>query len=531
MSDAVTKDSTEIQYPPSIVDDVTKLVQRVQTFTGATGAAIALREGEDMVCRASRGNNAPDVGMMMNLDGTFTGLAVTGMKAVRCDDAENDSRVDPEVSRALHIKSMAVVPVLSGMRVTGVIATFSSMGSAFSDTHMAVLKTMADGLGANILRWTESQGIAIPMPAPKPPVKVITAPIPVAKPEAPKPAPVIEMPSKIEAPPAPPVAVATTSAAAAAPAQEKPQPKKPENKLQGKWKPVAPPKEEEKPAAETKPAPKIESKPEPKPEPKIEKKAQPAPAPSFSYAATDESESKKSPMLFAGIGAAVLVVAVGGFFMFGHSSKSSASTSAPVTSTSMPASTTPATTTPVATTTTSSPATGKPEAPKTSAEKIALEKHSPVVDTTTTLRPAASPLIVASTPAAPAPKASADVAPPSINIASASGPALDVPFNTSAPKLSTPAPANAVIVPSRLVQRVNPIYPSSAKQYRIEGAVSLSATIGPDGRVKDAKVLSGPPMLRESAVSAVKQWKYSPSTVNGRSVESSVNIVLQFKMP
>src|SRR5512142_1417428 len=115
MPDSVTKDSDmEIQYPPSILEDVTKLVQRVQTFTGATGAAIALREGEEMVCRASRGSNAPDVGMILSLAGTFAGLAVTGMKALRCDDAENDPRTDPEVSRALRIRSMAVVPVLSG---------------------------------------------------------------------------------------------------------------------------------------------------------------------------------------------------------------------------------------------------------------------------------------------------------------------------------------------------------------------------------------------------------------------------------
>ena len=56
MPDSVTKDPVSaVQYPPSILEDVNKLVQRVQTFTGATGAAIALREGLEMVCRASRG--------------------------------------------------------------------------------------------------------------------------------------------------------------------------------------------------------------------------------------------------------------------------------------------------------------------------------------------------------------------------------------------------------------------------------------------------------------------------------------------
>ena len=541
MPDSATKDSpSEIQYPPSVLEDVSKLVQRVQTFTGATGAAIALREGEDMVCRASRGSNAPDVGMMLSLDGTFTGLAVTGMKAVRCDDTENDSRVDPEISRALRIKSMAVVPVLSGMRVSGVIAVFSGNGNAFSDTHMAVLKTMADGLGATIQRWLEGQGLSTAAPvahaatavaprpqAPPPPPapKVEAAPAP--KIEAPKPAPVPPPAPKTEAPKPAPVAApepaaakpaATAAAAAPAPA------KKPELKPQGKWKPVTPKQEEDTDLAEAKPV----AKAEPKSEPKVEKtqpKAAPAVAaavPSFSYETPSEG-GKKNPMVLGGIAAAVLVVAVGGYFMFGRSSKAP-ETTAPVTtsqpaSTSAPAASQPATTT----------AAQKPEPAKPTAEKN--EKNSKPAEADNTSKPAPAPLVVAAAPAAASQPKPADVAPPSLALGNGNGPSLNVPVSTSSPKLAVAPPANAVVVPSRLVSRVNPVYPSAAKQYRVEGAVTLEATIGSDGHVKETKVVSGPPLLREAATSAVKQWKYSPSTVNGRPVDSSVQIVLQFKMP
>lgn len=535
----------EIQFPPSILEDVTKLVQRVQTFTGAAGAAIALREGDEMVCRASRGNNAPDVGMVLSLDGTFTGLAVTGMKAVRCDDTENDPRVDPEISRSLRIKSMAVVPVLSGMRVTGVIAVFSSNGNAFSDTHMAVLKTMADGLGANIARWMESQGISttppprnplrppIPaqpmMEAPAPKVEVSKpAPVPVPKVEVPKPAPVAV--PKVEAPAARPAVAA--SAAAAAPAVEKVEEKakKQDQKPQGRWRPVSAP---EAPVAETKAAPEAKlaakSPSQPKPEPAYA-------APSFSYGIkTDESEGEeKKPNSIALVGgiaaAAVLVIALGGYFMFGRSSsKPAPTTAAAATKPELtPASATLPTTTPIPATA----ANAKLDATKPAAEKgkqptQVADVTRQVVDVT---RPVSAPIVVA--PAASNEnRQSAEVAPPSISLAGGAGPALDIPVTTSAPRLSAPPPANALIVPSRLLQRVNPSYPSAAKQYRIEGAVTLSATIGPDGHVRDAKVISGPPMLRDAAVSAVKQWKYAPSTVNGRSVESSVQVVLQFKMP
>lgn len=533
MPDSVTKDpAVEVQFPPTILDDVSKLVQRVQTFTGAAGAAIALREGEDMVCRASRGNNAPDVGMVLSLDGTFTGLAVTGMKAVRCDDTENDPRVDAEISRTLRIKSMAVVPVLSGMRVSGVIATFASNNNAFSDTHMAVLKTMADGLGANLQRWLESQGISTSAPVKNPLRPGIAAqpkseaPQPQAAPpaprtEPPKPVPVVIAAPKIEAPPARPAAAASAPAAAAtAPAVEKAaEPKKPEVKSQGKWKPVtAPAPEAEAPVAAVKATPKSE----------------PAysPTPSFSYdAKSEETESKKSPLLFAGIAAAVLVIAGGGYFMFGRTTAKPAASSSAATAASTPSGA-PATSALTSTPTQSvATATTKLDPGKALADRSAdrPKAQSVQVDDVTVTKRVASPLVVAPTPVAAKP---ADDAPPSIALAAASaGPALDIPTTTSAPRLSAPAPANAVVIPSRLVQRVNPSYPLAARQYRVEGAVTLSATIGPDGRVREAKVISGPPMLRDSAVNAVKQWKYAPSTVNGRAVESSVQIVLQFKIP
>jgi TonB family protein len=531
MSDSVTKDpAVEVQFPPTILDDVSKLVQRVQTFTGAAGAAIALREGEDMVCRASRGNNAPDVGMVLSLDGTFTGLAVTGMKAVRCDDTENDPRVDAEISRTLRIKSMAVVPVLSGMRVTGVIATFASNNNAFSDTHMAVLKTMADGLGANLQRWLESQGISTSAPvknllrpgiSAQPKLETSQPEAPAApRTETPKPVPVVIAIPKIEAPaPRPAAAPVAPAAAAAAPAVEKtPEPKKAETKSQGKWKPVAVPKPE---------APVAEVKPLPKSEPVY------TAAPSFSYDAKGEaSESKKSPMLFAGIAAAVLVMVGGSYFMFGRGTAKPAASTPAASSTSAPVSAAP--TTAALTTTPTQPAVTpgtKLDPAKALADKGTDKpkpQASPVDDVTVTKR-VTSPLVVVPTSVAAKP---ADDAPPSIALAATgAGPTLDIPATTSAPRLSAPAPANAVVVPSRLVQRVNPSYPVAARQYRVEGAVTLSATIGPDGKVHDAKVISGPPMLRDAAVGAVKQWKYAPSTVNGRAVESSVQIVLQFKIP
>jgi protein TonB len=81
---------------------------------------------------------------------------------------------------------------------------------------------------------------------------------------------------------------------------------------------------------------------------------------------------------------------------------------------------------------------------------------------------------------------------------------------------------------AQLVSRRNPEYPPIAKQAGAHGEVVLTAVIGVDGKVKDVKVVSGHPLLRNAAVAAVKQWVYSPTILNGKPVESESRIVLNF---
>ena len=55
---------------------------------------------------------------------------------------------------------------------------------------------------------------------------------------------------------------------------------------------------------------------------------------------------------------------------------------------------------------------------------------------------------------------------------------------------------------------VKPAYPDVARQMHITGTVRLEATVGPDGRVRDTRVVGGSPMLAQEATNAVKKWKY-----------------------
>jgi len=83
---------------------------------------------------------------------------------------------------------------------------------------------------------------------------------------------------------------------------------------------------------------------------------------------------------------------------------------------------------------------------------------------------------------------------------------------------------------ARLVNRVQPVYPPLAKQTRISGTVKLHAIIGKDGTVQQLQVVSGHPLLVQSALDAVKQWRYQPTLLNGDPVEVETEIDVIFSL-
>ena len=83
---------------------------------------------------------------------------------------------------------------------------------------------------------------------------------------------------------------------------------------------------------------------------------------------------------------------------------------------------------------------------------------------------------------------------------------------------------------ARLVNRVQPVYPPLARQTRISGTVKLHAIIGKNGAVEQLQVLSGHPLLVQSALDAVKQWRYQPTLLNGEPVEVDTEIDVIFSL-
>jgi protein TonB len=102
-------------------------------------------------------------------------------------------------------------------------------------------------------------------------------------------------------------------------------------------------------------------------------------------------------------------------------------------------------------------------------------------------------------------------------------------------KTPEPTPVKRIRVASRvaeanLIHDVPPQYPPEAGRERIEGAVVLLAVIGTDGNVKDVRVESGPQLLAQAAIEAVKQWRYKPYLLNGVPVEIDSRITVNFTM-
>jgi GAF domain-containing protein len=121
------------------------LAERAQYITEATGAAIALRRGEhsDMLCRASAGSNAPELGALLSMEYGLSGESVRTGQTMHCEDAESDPRVNREGCRQLGIASVVVMPIVSEQQVLGVFELFSGKAHAFEQRDLSALQRLS----------------------------------------------------------------------------------------------------------------------------------------------------------------------------------------------------------------------------------------------------------------------------------------------------------------------------------------------------------------------------------------------------
>lgn len=97
------------------------------------------------------------------------------------------------------------------------------------------------------------------------------------------------------------------------------------------------------------------------------------------------------------------------------------------------------------------------------------------------------------------------------------------------PELPKTVRVGVVKAPAK-VHDVAPSYPAIAQAARVQGVVIIQATIGIDGRVVDATVLRSVPLLDVAALEAVRQWRYTPSTLNGQPVAVVMTVTVNFTL-
>jgi protein TonB len=99
------------------------------------------------------------------------------------------------------------------------------------------------------------------------------------------------------------------------------------------------------------------------------------------------------------------------------------------------------------------------------------------------------------------------------------------------PSLLPPVSAsNKEIREPRLITSTRPMYPPMAKQTGVQGKVEVSAQVGVDGSVANAKAISGPMLLRDAAVYAVQRWKYSPELIDGKPAAAQITVTVEFRL-
>jgi putative methionine-R-sulfoxide reductase with GAF domain len=138
----------ELDLEPAI----SAITERAQHLTGATGAAIALRAGDEIVCRARSGRTAPDLGVRLQTDAGISAEAVRSGEIMLCHDAERNPRVDLASCRRLGVRSILVSPLRHFRRTLGVFEVLSSTPGAFDDRDVATMQLLSSMMVAAISR-------------------------------------------------------------------------------------------------------------------------------------------------------------------------------------------------------------------------------------------------------------------------------------------------------------------------------------------------------------------------------------------
>lgn len=462
-----------------------QIVKHARALTGSNGAAVALRHGRVILCRARCGETSPSLGAQLDADFGISGECLRTGKALRCEDSERDLRLDPEVCRQLGLRSIAVVPIFESTTVAGILEVFANQPHAFDDRHLEILQQLAELVTTGSARVAqENQNtIAEGVLGPRSEAK---QEIPVAEVHSYASSSRSERLRKWTAP----IALRRYYAAAIAIIAAAGLPPK---RLR-KW--AAP----------------IASRPY--------------------YAA--------AIAIFALAG----VLAILGWKPWRRTER----TVVPSTETLPQAGTVSASATTmearrrlniaepraVGRNVTSQPAafpTPSDHSSKTEAEKVALVQPMSGKDEIkdTIVAPFLSSQTRDRVGPANAPEPLAPI--PLIGTTGGFGKDADVVDSALSVQANLPVMASQGVSGGVLERKVQPIYPAQARSTRLQGTVVLQVVIDEVGEVRNLRTVSGDAVLAQAAIDAVHQWRYQPYRLNGQPIKMPIHITVNFTLP
>ncbi len=445
-----------------------QIVEQACQETGASGAAIALAHDNEIVCRATIGESAPDLGVRLSTRSGLSGTCYQTRQMQVCDDTESDPRVDAAACRQLAILSIVVLPVLdaeSGDRL-GVFELYASRPRAFQVREIQALQILCRRIAENVRHAAVSASAPV-LPGRDSAATTVqaeelklAAPVPVAA-RVERPFPDHELPSL---------------------------------------------------------APRIREVP---PEVAVDRLRR------FQLSGGRRHRDYWTGLLtMIVLGLALLLGWMVGRRASWHQPQPTAVLPAarvatqaaklppapappPQMNQAAPSArkvTAPGVTQAVARSVTRS----KSGTPENSPGDLVVYEHGKVIFRM-----------------APTGKGAGSAAKPD---ESAANTGLTIESDSAASG-EGPATLSAEAANAYLIQRVAPQYPELAKQQAVQGAVVLDALVGNDGTVREVKVVSGDPQLAPAAIAAVRQWRFRPYTPQGQPVAFTTRVTVNFAIP
>jgi TonB family protein len=468
-----------------------EIVEQACLATGATGAAVVLERDGEMVCRASSGPTAPELGARLDVASGLSGECIRTGQTQRCDDAQTDPRADATASQRLGVRSALVLPLIDiqridanrieGNRVVGLFEVFSPRAWAFGDRDERTLEALSVRVMRNLERAAEPLASLVG--------SVVESPVENSAGRG------IE--SQIEAP--------VWSSMDGVRAAEL----LPDNQ-QLSWETTSMPVPT---ANEPEPAEVVS--------PGLVSLGLVSPG-LASPGLVSPGPERRFDVVGWGLGAVVLactvLMAVLVVERMGTQHAGSARTTVrrsgarPTTSASGA---------------TNSDATGS---------SVKAAPVGGLIAARAVPELASAPPAVSARPAAPAgsllvfengkevfrmPPSEAKAEP-----ATARG-GVEQAASVTPERVVALSPAAAE---NSLIHRVEPDYPEEARNRQLQGAVVLDIHIGQDGTVQETKVVSGEPLLADAAMAAVRQWRFQPRLVDGAPAEMQTRITLNFRL-